>query len=175
MSVIILESSHFLYVTTQGHFLDRKRMVWEVMFLSLFYRKHSFRWLLLQWPHWLTACHLDLWAAGKKAGGRLEDKSKTDWGRTDDLPRTMLRGTCSQTAPCPWIGLLDISGSCCSGREHEIWFTSQTLKISNRHEINAVFSTWNKTLYLMQLITVPKAYSYLVTKVGLMELSHMKT
>lgn len=92
VSVIILESSHFLYVTTQGHFLDRKRMVWEVMFLSLFYRKHSFRWLLLQWPHWLTACHLDLWAAGKKAGGRLEDKSKTDWGRTDDLPRTMLRG-----------------------------------------------------------------------------------
>lgn len=87
-----IRETTFSVVTSQGQFLNCKRMVWEVMILSLYSRKLSFMSLLLHWPHWLTACHLNLWAAGKKAGGRLGDKSKTYWGRTDDIPRTVLRG-----------------------------------------------------------------------------------
>lgn len=159
-------------------------MVWEVMILSLRSKKLSFMWLLLQWAHWLTACCLDLWAAGKKATGRLGDKSKTDWGRTDDLPRTMLEGhmfIASTTSlncglnGCAWYIRFSLLR-----REHEIWIKSLDQNKHSKYQIHmklwtgmvllildAMFSTGNKTLYLlylMQLITVSKAYWYLVTK-----------
>lgn len=108
-------------------------MVWEVMILSLYSKKLSFMSLLLHWPHWLNACCRDLWAAGKKAGGRLGDKSKTYWGRTDDIPRTVLRGhmfrdgTTSLEPPLNLIYQVHIA----HWKNIIIWFTSQF--IWNKH------------------------------------------
>lgn len=162
----ILESSHVLSDPT-----GCKRMVWEVMILSLYSKKLSFMWLLLQWAHWLTACCLDLWASGKKAGGRLGDKSKTDWGRTDDLPRTVLKGHVHRRHHVlewwlKWVCLI-YQVPIAHVREHEIWFNSQcvlkqTLKISNTHEImdrNGAADIGCNVLYREQNL-VPYAINY---------------
>lgn len=94
--------------------LGYKRMLWEIMILSLYSMKLSFMWRLRQWPEQLTAFCLDVWPAGKMAGGRLRDKSKTDWGRTDNLPRTLLRGhvitdgtmSLNRSPVAPWENLM---------------------------------------------------------------------